>query len=110
MKTKKEIFVPLIPRSLEILKKYSFNLPEIPYHILNRYIKDACAEAEINRPVERTESSGSRKVAMKVPKTVAQITGKTVNVILNHYYGTDKHTILREMEKGFGKAVQMKVS
>ena len=134
-KTKKEIFVPLIPRSLEILKKYSFDLPEISHQNLNQYIKDACKEVGIDRPVERIESSGSRKVAKKVPKyelisshvagktfithsgqygitpkTVAQITGKTVQVILDCYYGTDEETIVREMEKGFGKAVEMKVS
>ena len=36
------------------------------------------------------------------PKVVSEITGKTVKVILDHYYGTDEATIEREMYRGFG--------
>jgi len=126
-KTKRSIFVPLIPRSFEILSKYSFKLPEISDQKYNSYLKEVCRIAGIDHPVEKITYKGGKKIITKVPKwelisshvavktfithcgqngispkVVAEITGKTVKIILDHYYGTDESTIIREMARGFG--------
>ena len=43
------------------------------------------------------------------PKVVAEITGKSVQVILVYYYGIDEATIKREMERGFGKPSELRI-
>lgn len=35
-------------------------------------------------------------------KTVSEITGKTVKVILDHYYGTNEDFIIKQMHRAFG--------
>jgi integrase len=94
---------------------------------INLHIKDACKEIKINSPVEVVTYKGGKKeyekffkyelitthVAVKTfithcaekgitPKVVAEITGKTVQVILNNYYGTNDKVIEMEMQKAFG--------
>ena len=134
-KNEKQITVPLIPRSYEILTKYDYKPPVISEQKARDYIKEACHIVGIDSIVEQIKHKGGQKIITKTakwklvgthtavktfithcgqkgisPKVVAEITGKTVKVILDHYYGTDEATIEREMYKGFGKPVEMKAS
>jgi len=93
----------------------------------NDYIKDACELAEIDEPAEEVIYKGGQKTYVKRPKhklmsshkavstfislcgangipakVVSEITGKTVKVILKHYYGVDEGTIQMEMSRVFG--------
>lgn len=126
-KTKKNIMVPLTPKAHDILTKYSEGLPEISDVKANAYIKEVCQIVGLNSKVEVPTYSGGKKtyekffkyelitthVAVKTfithcgeknisPKVVSEITGKTVKVILDHYYGTNEKVIEMEMQRAFG--------
>ncbi|MBX9851787.1 MAG: site-specific integrase [Cytophagaceae bacterium] len=126
-KTMKDIIVPLTPKSDAILKKYNYELPMISEQKINEYIKEACKLAGINSLVEIQEYRNGNKiynkyfkyqlikthVAVKTfishcgergisAKVVSEITGKTVKIILDHYYGTSNKVIEMEMHKAFG--------
>lgn len=126
-KTSKRIYVPLTPKAKQILDKYDNRLPKKLRHRYNIYIKDALKIAGIDSLVEiRKKIQGKDVVniipkyeaisshnAVKTfitlalqagvsPKTVAEITGKTVAVIIKHYYGSNEDHIKAEMTKAFG--------
>ncbi|MEQ9437475.1 MAG: tyrosine-type recombinase/integrase [Cyclobacteriaceae bacterium] len=125
-KTKKEIIIPIVPRAAKLLEKYDYQIPRVTGQEINRIIKQACKKAGINREIEIQRYKGGKKEFLKVPvwskvsthtavktfithcaergispKVVATITGKTVAVILKHYYGTNEDQIIREMNKAF---------
>ncbi|MBO9699269.1 MAG: site-specific integrase [Sporocytophaga sp.] len=126
-KTKKDIQVPLTPRSLAILDKYNYELPVISEQLQNQYLKELCSDAGLTSKVEVPFYQGGKKeykkyfkfelvtthVAVKTfithcaergisPKVAAEITGKTVKVLLDHYYGTTNKVIEMEMQRAFG--------
>ncbi len=126
-KNKKPVTIPLTPKVIEILKKYDYQLPRISSQKFNKYVKDACELAEINEPTEEVIYKGGQKTYVKRPKfelisshkavstfislcgtngiparVVSEITGKTVKVIMKHYYGVDEDTIQLEMRRAFG--------
>jgi hypothetical protein len=97
---------------------------------LNKYIKVACEDAGITSKVEVSELRGGQKIYTKYfkhelisthtavktfithcgekgisAKVVSEITGKTVKVILDHYYGTSDKVIELEMQRAFGSPV-----
>jgi site-specific recombinase XerD len=134
-KNKKQIVVPLVMESSVILRKYHYKLPEISDQKFNDYIKEACQIAELNRNIEVISYKGGNKVYTKVelwklvsshkavntfithsvekgtsPKTVSEITGKTVKVLLNHYYGSNESFLIREMYSAFGEPTNMSAS
>ena len=101
-------------------------MPIISEQKYNAYIKEACKKAGIDSDIEKAEYKGGNKTYIEVPKysaisshtavktfithcgekgisakVVSQITGKSVRVILDHYYGTNKTTIKSEMERAF---------
>lgn len=121
-KNRKKITVPLNQLSEGILKKYDYKLPLISNQKYNDYIKDLCEACEINEQVELTKVTGGNKVYTKAAKhevvsshtavktfitlmldngytasEVAEMTGKTVDVINDHYAGVDKKTLLNKM-------------
>jgi len=126
-KTKTNVHVPLTPISAAILAKYDYELPMISEQKQNKYIKEACQEAELNRKVEVPEYKGGKKeyksyflyelvtshVAIKCfishciekgmsPAVVSKITGKTTKILLQNYYSTHDNVIMMEMQKAFG--------
>ena len=126
-KTKKPIVVPLQPKALKVLERFNYEMPEVTEQEVNRVIKEACKIAGIDSSIEVAIYQGGKKTFTKVekwkkvsthtavktfithcaekgisPKVVATITGKTVDVILRHYYGTDEKQIISEINKAFG--------
>ena len=126
-KNKKPVTIPLAPKVIEILDKYHYELPVISPQKFNDYIKDACELAEIDEQTEEVIYKGGQKTYVKRPKyklmsshkavstfislcgangvpakVVSEITGKTVKVIMKHYYGVDEGTIQMEMSRVFG--------
>lgn len=126
-KTKKNITVPLTPKAHAILTKYSEGLPIISDVKQNAYLKEVCQMVGLNSKVEVPVYKGGKKtyekyfkyelitthVAVKTfithcgekgisAKVVSEITGKTVKVILDHYYGTNDKMIEMEMQRAFG--------
>lgn len=133
-KTTNKIYVPLNPEAQRILRKYKGKLPKLADQVYNRQLKDVAKEAELNRMVEITEFKAGKKIFKKVPlneivkshiarktfisicvekgiqpKVVSEMTGTSVKVLIDHYYGTDKDNIIREMQKAFGGS-NLKVS
>ncbi|MFY0689807.1 MAG: phage integrase SAM-like domain-containing protein [Cyclobacteriaceae bacterium] len=114
-KTEKYNYIPLASKvAYRILEKYDFELPRISPEKYNKYIKDACSEAEINASKFGAKHELiSSHTAIKTfishcaasgvhPKSIADITGKSVQVILDHYMGTDPETVWNDMERAFG--------
>lgn len=124
-KNRKDLSIKITPLVDAVLGRYNYNLPKISDQKYNKYIKEAGKIAGIDQPVELV--TGSNKKYKIIPKhelmsshtavktfithcgekgisakVVAEITGKTVQVILDHYYGTNEETVDREMEKAFG--------
>ncbi|WP_420575376.1 hypothetical protein [Ekhidna sp.] len=115
---KKDLFVPLTQRQIQILDKYNHELPTLSDQKFNAYIKEACKKAGINKQVELIKSVSGNKsyeyvpkwgiitshIAIKTiislcckkrisPKSALEISGKSVEIIIKHYYGIDKETI-----------------
>ncbi len=126
-KTGKRMYVPLTPVPRAILEKYDYELPRKSEGKYNLYLKEAIRAVGISSEVETFKRVKGQKVISRFPKhkvisshdaiktfithcsqkgisakTVAEITGKSVNVILKHYYGTDQNTIKSEMIRAFG--------
>lgn len=133
-KNKKSVFIPLTPIARQILEKYDYKLPAMSDVRTNEYIKAICLIAGIDYEVETVEYKGGNKIYTKTPKwqlitnhtavktfishcgekgisakIVSEITGKTVKVIQDHYYGTSNKVIQMEMERAFGSGA-LKVS
>ncbi|SNT28938.1 Site-specific recombinase XerD [Ekhidna lutea] len=125
-KNQNDLFVPLTKRPLEILDKYNYELPQLSEQKFNSYIKEACDIAKIHSQVELIKTSSGNKsykyepkwktitshIAIKTfislcgkkgisPKAVSEITGKSVEIIIKHYYGIDKETIKEQMRSAF---------
>lgn len=125
-KNQKDIFVPLTSRPQKILQKYNYELPNLSEQKFNSYIKKACEKAGINKQVELIKTVSGNKsyeyvpkwktitshIAIKTfislcgkkgisPKAVSEITGKSVEIIIKHYYGIDKDTIREQMMRVF---------
>ncbi len=128
-KNQKDIFVPITKKPKEILQKYDYKLPVISEQKFNDYIKVCCKMAGINQMVEVIKTKSGNKtysqapkwqlitshIAIKTfislcgkkgisPKIVSEITGKSVEVIIKHYYGIDQKTIKEQMIRAFGGA------
>ncbi len=127
LKNQKDVFVPLTKIPLRILDKYGNQLPSISEQKFNDYLKELGKLAGLKNRVEITNVKSGNKtlktyekwetisshMAIRtfitlcgkkgIPvKTVSEITGKSVNVILKHYYGTDREAIRKDMERAFG--------
>ncbi len=135
-KTTNKVYIPLNPIAQGILKKYKGKLPKLADQVYNRQLKDMAKAAKLDRIVEITEFKAGKKIFKKVPlkeiiksylarktfisicvekgiqpKVVSEMTGTSVKVLIDHYYGTDKENIIREMQKAFGLGnINMKVS
>ncbi|MBO9699928.1 MAG: site-specific integrase [Sporocytophaga sp.] len=130
-KTKKAIKVPLTPKALAILQKYNYELPIISEQKQNSSLKTLCKKAGFTSKVEVPFYKAGNKEYKKyfkyelisthcavrtfithcgergiTAKVVSEITGKTVKIILDHYYGTTDETIEKEMEKAFGFGIK----
>lgn len=128
-KNQNEIYLPLVPESTRILEQYDYKLPIISEQKYNDYIKEVCEIAGITKEVEIIKIKSGNKVyeyppkwqlisshiAVKTfislcgkkgisPKVVSEITGKSVQVILKHYYGIDKKTIKEQVKSAFAKS------
>ncbi len=133
LKNKNKIFVPLTSTAKRILEKYDNKLPIVAEQVYNRQLKDMAELASLDRKVEVTNFKGGKKIFNTVPlhrlvkshiarktfisicvekgiqpKVVCEMTGISVKVLIDHYYGTDKDNIIREMQKAFG--TNLKVS
>jgi integrase len=135
-KNKKPVFIPLTPKAKAILEKYDYVVPIVSEQKVNECIKAICLIAGFEYMVETADYRGGKKIYTKIPKwqlvtnhvavktfithcgekgisakVVSEITGKTVKVILDHYYGTNSKVIEMEMQRAFGVVeAQMKVS
>lgn len=127
LKNQKDVYVPITPIAESILEKYNYEVPMISEQNLNQYIKEACQLAGIDQKVEKINTNSGNKnyefvpkwqvmsthIAVKTfislcskkgisPKIISTITGKTVRIILKHYYGIDKGLIREQMSEAFG--------
>jgi len=126
-KTKSRAMIPMSPEVRQISEKWEYNPPKMADQVFNRELKKVAEKAGIATAVEVVRYSGGSKIYKTLPKwklvsshvmvktfithcgergisakTVSEITGKSVKVILQHYYGTSTQTIKTEMERAFG--------
>lgn len=117
-KTNRLNYIPITSLSKSILLKYNYVLPIISEQRMNDYIKEVGQMAEINTLIESNEDLVpkyellSTHIAIKTfithcvekgisPKTVSEITGKSLRVLMDHYYGTNSDQIIHEMTQAF---------
>ena len=126
-KTGKPVGIPILPPVRRILEKYNYQLPRIIEQEYNYRIKVACRLAGIDAPIEQQTRQDGKKIYTKVPKwqiisshnavstfctqamekgvpanQIAEITGKTVKVLLDRYIGTSSEgATLRAMFKAY---------
>lgn len=127
-KTKKEIELYLVgfaAPSLDILRKYNFELPKITLQKMNDYIKVAAEKAGINEHIRITKPLANREILFEGPKhdflsshsarrtcvsillnyeflpiqLVMQITGHTKLEVLQKYIFKDKNALRKALEK-----------
>jgi integrase len=128
VKTDKPMRIPLNPLAVEILEKYMYKLPLPSEKNYNELVKKAAEVAGIDTSIEVTDYKDGVKlfshvpkhklitthIAVKtfithclergmLPKVVAEITGKSLKVILEHYYGIDIKTIQDSFRKAWTK-------
>ncbi|HEX8545595.1 MAG TPA: site-specific integrase [Cytophagaceae bacterium] len=126
-KNKNRVTIPLTPKAMAILQKYDYEIPDITEQRMNEYVKAICLIAGFDYLIETTEYKGGRKIYTKIPKwqtitnhiavktfishcgeknisakVVSEITGKSVKIIHEHYYGTNEKVIEMEMQRAFG--------
>lgn len=126
-KTQRDVFTPLTRIPLEILERYEYQLPKISEQKFNQYIKEVCQRAGITDTVEDiTIASGNKRytslpkwkivtshTAIKTfitmcvnkgipPKDVAEMTGKSVEIITKHYYGINRSSLVSKMTLAYG--------
>lgn len=124
-KSDKDIEIPISPTIREILERYNYALPRVPDQKINEGIKlifqDACPESihqikdrktntfqtfpkwEIisSHDAIRTFITLSANRGMSV-HSIAQITGKTVEILLKHYLVNSQKVAETEFEKAWG--------
>jgi integrase len=69
-KTKHPTIIPFVGFSrnaLFILHKYNFSLPKLSYQRVNRYIKEACRAAKLNRECSTITYSGRKELVKTAP-------------------------------------------
>lgn len=89
-KTKKIINVPLVgyaAPAMDILKKYTFELPMISAQKFNEYLKEAAKEAKLERNVKLKRFIGKREILFDEPlhKLISSHTARrtAVSILLN---------------------------
>lgn len=124
-KTGTLIEIPISPNIRQILERYNYTLPQVPDQKINEGIKlilaDACPESKIqiregrtfktifkhevitSHDSIRTFITLSSERGMSVP-SIAQITGKTVAVLLKHYLNNSQVIADKEFEKAWGSS------
>jgi len=132
-KNKNQLFIPLTATAKRILEKYEYRLPTTAEQVYNRQLKEMAKVANLDRLVETSDFKAGKKIFKSAPlhelvkshiarktfisicvekgiqpKVVSEMAGISVKVLIDHYYGTDKENIIKEMQKAFGTT--MKVS
>ncbi|MEM9829912.1 MAG: phage integrase SAM-like domain-containing protein [Bacteroidota bacterium] len=126
-KNKRTTLVPMAPIVREILARYDNQLPQMTPQELNRMIKICCRLAGITQVIEKPVFSGGKKSYRMLPKyaeisshtavksfisncaakgispaIIAEITGKSLATVQDHYLGVSRESIIRQMSKAFG--------
>lgn len=125
-KTNKQIVIPLSPRARGLLAKLDYSTTFISQQKFNSYIKECVYLSGIEREVEIPELKRGKKRIVKTPvhelvsshtavksfitnaiakgvslKAVATATGRSMQVLVRHYYGSDEYSLVQEMTKAF---------
>jgi integrase/recombinase XerD len=66
-KTSVPFLVPLLPKAMEILEKYSYVLPIISDQKCNSYLKEIFKKLEFNRPIKIEEHRGAQIETLQKP-------------------------------------------
>jgi site-specific recombinase XerD len=99
-KTGSYVSVPLLPKALEVLEKYGFELPEISNQKLNSYLKEIADIVGINKKL-------THHVARKTfATTVLLLNGVSMEVV-SELLGHSKITVTQD---SYAKVVKSKVS
>ncbi len=128
-KNKKEVTIPIVPKTKAILERYGNRSPRLAEPVLNRTIKDVCKAAGIDRVLTIRVNIAGRDIDQQKPKyklisshtasktfitlapqwygltpeEVASIVGKDLRTLLNHYYQLPRETAIKKMTQSSSK-------
>lgn len=99
IKTPKVVEIPILPMAQDILNKYNYSFKSLPTYSdvkLNKYIKDCCEEAKINKPFTITRYPGNKRVDVTEPKHkfVVVHTARKTFINLSHKYDMPESLIM----------------
>ena len=97
-KTKKDMFIPLMPKALVILNKYKDAdrpLPKYTNQKLNKYLKEVCKEIGMNHSIKITRQKAGKDIEEVKPKyeLIASHSGRRTFVNIAYTYGMSESTI-----------------
>lgn len=95
----KVVEIPILPMTQDILNKYNYSFKSLPTYSdvkLNKYIKDCCEEAKINKPFTITRYPGNKRIDITEPKYkfVVVHTARKTFINLAHKYNMPESLIM----------------
>lgn len=95
----KTIEIPLLPMAQEILDKYNKSFKALPTYTdqpFNRFIKDCCRDAKINKPFTITRKPGNKPIEVTQPKCefIVVHTARKTFINLAHKYNMPESLIM----------------
>jgi len=123
-KTKNKVLLPITSTAKKILEDWNYKVPDMEEQVYNRQLKDIARIAGLDRTIERIKEKKGEKVIQQnplheilsshvgvktfitlcvqkgiSPKTVSKYTGKSLDILLKHYYGDDDEFTKKEMNE-----------
>jgi len=97
-KTKKKMFVPLMPKAMILLNKYKDAdkpLPKYTNQQLNQYLKEVCKEIGMTQLIKTTRQRAGKDIEEVKPKyeLIASHSGRRTFVNIAYAYGMSESTI-----------------
>ncbi len=123
-KNRRPVTIPVLPVTMEILKRYGMRSPKLSDAAFNRAIKEVCEDAKINTVITMRENKagidhdkkykkyelitthtasktfittvGPKRYGLS-PEEIAAIVGKDLKTLLNHYFKLPLDTAIKKM-------------
>lgn len=111
-KTKSKISIPLLPKAIEILEKYEFQLPKISNQKMNSYLKEIAEVSGINKNlthhIARKTFATTVLLFNNVPiEIVSKLLGHSKIVVTQQHYGKLMRTKINEEIKRISQIIMI---
>jgi len=97
-KTKKQMYIPLMPKALVILNKFKNDAAPLPKYIIqnfNKYLKEVCKEIGMTQLIKITRQRAGKDIEEVKPKyeLIASHSGRRTFVNIAYEFGMSESTI-----------------